>query len=433
MARALLIAAVASGQGKTSFTCALAHRLRRQGRRVRAFKVGPDFIDPGHLAAVTGAPVHNLDLWMVGEARCAQWLADAARQADWLLVEGAMGLFDGSPSAADLAARLALPVLAVIDAGAMAETFGALACGLRAYGAPRRLAWAGVAANRVAGEAHARMLRDSLPPGMPWLGHLDDGVPRLPERHLGLVEAHEMQARLPASWQALDAALHLDLAALQRLPAWHRPASLAPPSAPPPLLRGRTVAVARDTAFSFCYAANLDLLCDLGATVTTFSPLADEAVPPGADALYLPGGYPELHAATLARSTRFMTSLRDWHAAGRPLLAECGGMMVCARTLRDLEGRDHAMAGLLDATAEMGTRLAGIGLHAWDTPHGELRGHVFHYGQLHAHATLVPAARTRPQHHGRPEAVYRERGLTASFFHACFASNPEATAALFGA
>jgi cobyrinic acid a,c-diamide synthase len=430
MARALLIAGCASGQGKTTFTCALARHLRAQGATVRAFKIGPDFIDPGFLAEATEAPVHNLDLWMVGEAQCAQRLADAALEADWLLIEGAMGLYDGQPNAADLAARFAIPVLGVLDAGAMAETFGAVAMGLEAYGRNRELRWAGVAANQVASPGHARMLRGSLPPGIAWAGHLQRTDRHLPERHLGLVQAHEARADLDQVWQALDAALHLEAATIDSLQPW-APARLQAPAPPGSHLRGRIVAVARDEAFSFCYQANLDTLMSMGAELVFFSPLADQPVPPAAHAVYLPGGYPELHAARLARCTRFFDSLRDAHREDVRIVAECGGMMICARALRDLDGVEHPMAGLLAADAVMGARLAGIGLHRWHTEAGELRGHVFHYGRLEARPALAAAASTEPLRYGTAEAVYRQGSLTASFFHGYFDSNPRAAARLF--
>jgi cobyrinic acid a,c-diamide synthase len=430
MTRALLIAGPASGQGKTSLTCALARRLRAQGQRVRAFKIGPDFIDPGFLLEATNAPVRNLDLWMVGEAECRRELARAAAQADWLLVEGAMGLFDGTPSTADLAARLNLPVLVVIDASAMAETFGALALGLQTHGHTRGLHVVGVMANRVASPGHARMLAGSLPQALPWWGHLGRATSALPERHLGLVQAQELQAGLDHAWAALDAALVLNTDPLQALPAWQPPPLEAGPPIEP-LLAGHRIAVARDAAFSFCYEANLDVLRALGAEVQTFSPLADDAVPEGTDAVYLPGGYPELHAAALATCHRFMRSLRAHHAQGRPIVAECGGMMVCCRVLRTLDGQDHPMAGLLDATAVMSERLAGIGLHHWDSPLGSLRGHVFHYARLEVGPTLRPADLTQPRRYGGPEAIYQQGRLTASFFHGYFASAPEVVGGLF--
>ncbi|MEO6319407.1 MAG: cobyrinic acid a,c-diamide synthase, partial [Polaromonas sp.] len=197
---AILIAAPASGQGKTTVACALARLHARQGRRVRVFKCGPDFLDPYWLTLASGAPVHQLDLWMTGEADCAQRLHDAALQADLIIVEGVMGLFDGQPSAADLAQRFGLKVVAVIDASAMAGTFGALAWGLQHY--REGLPFAGVLANRVASPGHAVMLEDGLRDPAQWLGALMRSADfTLPERHLGLVMDHELGDAL----QRLDA------------------------------------------------------------------------------------------------------------------------------------------------------------------------------------------------------------------------------------
>ncbi|WP_277061071.1 nucleotide-binding protein, partial [Rivihabitans pingtungensis] len=209
-ARAILVAAAASGQGKTTVTAALARRLRRDGARVRVFKTGPDFLDPLTLARASGAEVDTLDLWMVGEAGCRQRLAAAAQDADWILVEAVMGLYDGAPSSADLANRFGLPVLAVLDARAMAQTAGALALGLRDYG-PVQLA--GVLANRVAGDSHAAMVAESLR-DIPLLGHLPRQAQSLPERHLGLGLPDEL-ADFDARLDALADSLVLDDAAWQ--------------------------------------------------------------------------------------------------------------------------------------------------------------------------------------------------------------------------
>jgi len=296
---ALLIAGCASGQGKTTVTAALARRHARAGRRVRVFKSGPDFIDPMLLEAASGAPVYNLDCWMVGIEGSRALLYAAAREADLILVEGAMGLYDGEPSSADLAATFGLPVAAVIDASAMAQTFGAVAKGLKEY---RALSFAGVIASRVAGLGHAQMIAASLPPDIPFLGALPETAQSFRERHLGLVQASEVEA-LPAMLDALA-----DLIGAQSLP----PAvSFAPREAPllSRLLAGRRIAVARDAAFSFLYRANLDCLAAMGAELNFFSPLADEPVP-RADSLYLPGGYPELHAARLASNPRWLDSLK---------------------------------------------------------------------------------------------------------------------------
>ncbi len=422
-ARMVLVAAVASGQGKTTVTAALARSLVRAGQRVRVFKCGPDFIDPMLLERACGAPVHTLDLWMVGVDECRRRLAQAAREADIVLVEGVMGLYDGTPSAADLAREFGMPVLAVIDASAMAQTAGAVARGLRDYG-PVQLA--GVVANRVASPGHAQMVAGSLR-DIALLGSLQRQAQVLPERHLGLVLPGE-QPQLDAYLDELADALQLDEAAWEALPLLAPEASEGPVIAP--LLAGKTIAIARDAAFAFLYPANLDTLRILGARLMFFSPLADEPVPGGADAVYLPGGYPELHAQALAGAGAWHASINAAHAAGLPILAECGGMMALADELTDPDGRRWPMAGLLPGVVRMQARLAGLGAQALDTPAGLLRGHTFHYSRLET--PLAPSAHTVRHPAGTPgEAVYRVGSLTASYFHGYFASNPQAVASLF--
>lgn len=421
-ARAILVAAAASGQGKTTVTAALARRLRRDGARVRVFKTGPDFLDPLTLARASGAEVDTLDLWMVGEAGCRQRLAAAAQDADWILVEAVMGLYDGAPSSADLANRFGLPVLAVLDARAMAQTAGALALGLRDYG-PVQLA--GVLANRVAGDSHAAMVAESLR-DIPLLGHLPRQAQSLPERHLGLGLPDEL-ADFDARLDALADSLVLDDAAWQALPRLTLPPEPAPALPPlPPLLAGRRLALARDAAFAFVYPANLACLRALGAELVEFSPLADQPLPAGVDALYLPGGYPELHAETLNRARTWQASVRAAHAAGLPIWAECGGMMALADAIETVDGHSWGMAGLLPGVAHMQDRLAGLGGQAW----GALRGHTFHYSRLEL--PPEPQAHTVSQRGGgRGEAIYRVGSLQASYFHAYFPSAPEQAAALF--
>jgi cobyrinic acid a,c-diamide synthase len=422
-ARMLLVAAIASGQGKTTVTAALARRLRRMGQRVHVFKCGPDFIDPMVLEHASRAKVHTLDLWMVGLEQSRQRLARAARDADVVLVEGVMGLYDGDPSAADLARAFDLPVLAVIDASAMAQTAGAVVMGLRDYG-PVRMA--GVVANRVAGKGHARMVAASLR-DIPLLATLPKQARRLPERHLGLVVPGEV-ADIDVILDELADQLQLDEAQWKAL-APQLPDEALPEEPVAPLLAGLTVAIARDAAFCFLYPANVDTLEALGARVTWFSPLADEPVPEDADAVYLPGGYPELHGEALARAGRWQASIRAAHAAGLTILAECGGMMVLAESLADKEGRDWPMAGLLPGRVLMQQRLAGLGSQGLATNAGQMRGHTFHYSRLET--PLAPAAWTVKHPSGtQGEAVYRVGSLTASYFHAFFASNPAAVASL---
>lgn len=422
-ARVVLVSAVASGQGKTTVTAALARKLCRLGQRVRVFKTGPDFLDPMILQRACGAAVHTLDLWMVGAERCRQLLAQAASEADVILVEGVMGLYDGTPSSADLARAFGVPVLAVIDASAMAQTAGALVLGLRDYG-PVNLA--GVIANRVGSARHKQMIADAMR-DVPLLGSLSRQQQSLPERHLGLVQPDEVEA-IDAVLDALAEQLVLDMDVWNALP----PADLGSPDAGQAAaneLQGKTIAIARDAAFAFLYPANLDCLHELGARLVFFSPLADEPVPEEADAVYLPGGYPELHAETLSYAVRWQQSMHHAHSRNLPVLAECGGMMALAESITDTSGTSWPMAGLLPGQVVMQTRLAALGPQAWHTNEGELRGHAFHYSRLESSA--VPAARTVKHTTGEAgEAIYRIGSLTASYFHAYFPSCPRAVAAL---
>jgi cobyrinic acid a,c-diamide synthase len=423
-ARIVLVSATASGQGKTTVTAALARKLRRQGLRVRVFKTGPDFLDPMLLERASGAPVHTLDLWMVGPEQCRSQLEQAAREADAILIEGVMGLYDGTPSSADLARAFGVPVLAVIDASAMAQTAGALVLGLRDYG-PVDLA--GVIANRVGSAGHADMVAASMR-DVPLIATLPRQEHALPERHLGLVQPGEV-ADLESLLDTLAEQLVLDDA------AWHhlRPTRFevkTPATEIVTALAGTTIAIARDAAFAFLYPANLDCLRALGASLRFFSPLNNEPAPADSDAVYLPGGYPELHASALSKAAIWQASIRRAHADGVPIWAECGGMMAIAGTLLDQAGDAWPMAGLLPGCVSMQARLAGLGPQGLSTQHGTLRGHTFHYSRIETE--IAPAAHTAKHPSGDAgEAVYRLGSLTASYFHAYFPSCPSAVAALF--
>ncbi|MGH8474466.1 MAG: cobyrinate a,c-diamide synthase [Methylococcales bacterium] len=420
---ALFIAAPASGQGKTTVTAALAHYHRGQGRGVRVFKTGPDFLDPMILERASGAPVYQLDLWMGGEPHCRALIYEAAGQADLILIEGVMGLFDGDRSSADLAILFGIPVLAVIDGSAMAQTFGALAHGLATY--RKELPFAGVFANRVAGESHYAMLLESLPDELTSFGWLPrDPEIALPERHLGLVQAGEI-ADLDFRIAAAAAALR-DVS--EALPS---PVSFSAPENPdvPSMLKGVRIAVARDAAFSFLYRANLDLLRALGAELVFFSPLDDDS-PPVAHALYLPGGYPELYLEQLAANQRMKAAIRTHHAAAKPIVAECGGMMYLAESLGDGRGQRAEMVGLLPGRVTMQARLGNLGLHDARLPEGEIRGHTFHYSVMTNGCEPITYSRVA-RHHGSGEPIYRLGRMTASYLHWYFPSNPAAAARLF--
>jgi cobyrinic acid a,c-diamide synthase len=422
---ALLIAAPASGQGKTTVTAALARLHSRQGKRVRVFKCGPDFLDPMILARASGAPVHQLDLWMIGEAHSRRLLWEAAAEADLILIEGVMGLFDGNPSAADLARRFGVPVMAVIDGSGMAQTFGAMAYGLAHYQAD--LPFSGVLANRVGSVRHGDILRDCLPEGVSWYGALPrDAAIELPSRHLGLIQADELadlDARLDAAADALEAS------ADTALPT---PVSFAPPAsatATQPLLGGVKIGVAHDAAFAFLYQANVETLRDLGAELLFFSPLADTQLPQ-VDSLYLPGGYPELHLGALSANRPMAEAIQRHHAAGKPVLAECGGMLYLCRSLTDASGQRAELLGLVPGDARMQTRLAALALQEVTLPEGTLRGHTFHHSSLEC--ALEPLVRGEcPNYRRTAEAVYRIGRLTASYIHLYFPGDPTAVAALF--
>ncbi|QVM92674.1 cobyrinate a,c-diamide synthase [Pseudomonas entomophila] len=420
---AVLIAAPASGQGKTTVTAALARLHRNLGRKVRVFKCGPDFLDPMILERASGAPVYQLDLWMIGADESRRLLWEAAGEADLILIEGVMGLFDGTPSSADLARHFGVPVLAVIDGTAMAQTFGALALGLARYQSD--LPFAGVLANRVGSLRHAQLLEGSLTEGLRWYGGLsrERGI-ELPSRHLGLVQANELNdldARLDAAAEALGASCD---AALPPPVAFAAPEQAGTEAS----LAGVRVGVARDEAFAFTYGANLELLRDLGAQIEFFSPLHDRELPV-VDSLYLPGGYPELHHHALAANAPMLEAIRSHHTQGKPLLAECGGMLYLLDALTDVAGERATLLGLLPGEATMQKRLAALALQAVELPEGTLRGHTYHHSLTET--ALEPIARGLSPNGGRGnEAVYRLGRLTASYVHFYFPSNPDAAAAL---
>ncbi|MBS1144078.1 MAG: hydrogenobyrinic acid a,c-diamide synthase (glutamine-hydrolyzing) / cobyrinate a,c-diamide synthase [Proteobacteria bacterium] len=418
---ALLIAAPASGQGKTTVTAALARLHARQGRRVTVFKCGPDFLDPQIHAFASGRPCQNLDLGMCGEEDARWRLARAAEDSDLILIEGVMGLFDGQPSAADIATRFGVPVMALIDAGSMAQTFGAVAHGLASY--RPGLPFAGVLANRVGSAYHAQLLRDSLPAGMGWFGALPKSSDSLPERHLGLLQAAEitdLEARLDALADALQTSATVDLP---------KPVNFEAAPAPDikPLLAGQCVAIARDAAYGFIYPANLETLAQLGAKLRFFSPVADDPLP-DCDAVWLPGGYPELHADALSKHSALWQALKNHVAAGKALLAECGGMMSLFDEVVDKAGASNRFGGLLPGRAVMQPRITALGTQFVDLPEGHLSGHTFHYSK--SETPLAPLVRARTADGREGEAIYRQGRLTASYVHFYFPSNPAAVASL---
>jgi cobyrinic acid a,c-diamide synthase len=388
----LIIAAPASASGKTVLTLAILRALARRGLKVRSFKTGPDYIDPAFHAAASGAITPNLDPWAMRPETLAAEAARLSRDAELIVGEGVMGLFDGAAdgtgSTADLAAAFGWPVLLVMDVRGQAASAAAVIEGFARHRADVRIA--GVLFNRVGGAGHEALLRRAAA-ALPVLG----AVPRdprlaLPERHLGLVQAGEhgdLERFLEAAADLVAA--HVDLDALIALA---RPGIVAAGGEAGPVLApfGQRIAIARDAAFAFTYPAVLDGWRRAGSELSFFSPLGDEAPETGADAVYLPGGYPELHAARLAANRMFLDGLAAAAGRGAFVYGECGGFMTLGEVLTDAEGRPHKMAGLLP----LETSFAAPGLHLGyrrlalrsACPLGvagaRFKGHEFHYAAL---------------------------------------------------
>ena len=386
----IIIAAPASGHGKTTVTLGLIAALRKRGFAVGSFKVGPDYIDPAFHAVASGRPCLSLDDWAMREATVAGVARRFASDAEIVVGEGVMGLFDGAPdgtgSTADVAARLDLPVLLVLDVRAQAASAAAVVHGFATFRSG--LDVAGVVFNRVGSEGHARALEAAcreMPQAL--LGCLPrDETLALPERHLGLVQAAEhgaLETFIARAAAAVEA--HLDLDRLVELARpMHAPAGESGPVIP---VLGQRIAVARDTAFAFAYPHLLDSWRAAGAEIGFFSPLADEAPAADTDAVYLPGGYPELHAGRLAANAVFLDGLRDAAARGAAVYGECGGYMVLGRVLVDSDGSAHEMARLLPVETSFAKPRLHLGYRAVELisacvlgDRGALfRGHEFHY------------------------------------------------------
>ena len=400
----LILAAPASGSGKTLLTLGLLRLLRDRGLRPAAAKAGPDYIDPTFHAAASGGACFNLDVWAMRPATLRRLVAALAGAGDIVLCEGVMGLFDGTGpdgeagSTAALAKATGWPVVLVVDARRQGASVAALVAGFARHDPAVPLA--GIILNRVAGARHRTLLEAALArhrPHLPCLGAVaQDPALVLPERHLGLVPAGELQAEAAIAHAAKAVAAGIDV---ERLLSLARPAAIGDPQPAlplPPL--GRRIAVARDEAFVFAYTAVLQGWRAQGAELSWFSPIADEAPDPAADAIYLPGGYPELHAGRLAAAERFRAGLRDAAADGKAIYGECGGYMALGEALTDADGRSHRMAGLLPLRTSFAERRLHLGYREarllapgpLGAAGARFRGHEFHY------ATTISASAAAP-------------------------------------
>jgi len=419
---ATLVAAPASGQGKTIFCAALARKWKNEGKRVQLFKIGPDYLDPTILEQACGRPVYNIDLWIMGEQHCRGLLAEAASHNDIILVESVMGLHDNNPSNAQLARLFNLPVCLIIDAAKFAQTTAAIIEGLSQYDVGANIET--IVGNKIGSDNHDRLLRETVGPKYAGSMRRD---PRLlvPERHLGLVQAADIEDLDRQLDLAAGALTEFDISIPLSTVAFDKPTQ---DSSPDPLLSGTTIAIARDAAFSFIYPVNIQILESMGASLVYFSPLANHPVPP-CDALWLPGGYPELHLAELAESDATRASIIAHHQSQKPVLAECGGMMYLCNSITDLDGTTVEACGLFDAKCEMKTRFQSVGLQAVDYGQGEIRGHSLHHSKLFTEVSAETYSTRQDGSQG--EAVYRLNNTRLSYMHHYFASSPSAAAALF--
>lgn len=398
-----VVSAPASHSGKTTVTLGVLRALKTRGTRVAGFKVGPDYIDPAYHEAASGRPCFNLDTWAMPPPTVLSTIARGGEGADLCLAEGAMGLFDGAigirdhrtdGSTASLAAVTGWPVLLVVPVRGVGSSVAALVDGFARHRPDVRVA--GVILNRVGSARHETLLREAIretTPHIRVLGALPERADlRLPERHLGLVQAREHPALDRYLEDAADfIADHLDLEALLEVTSSltqsnGSPKSPAPVSGLLPVF-GQHIAVARDDAFAFAYPALLESWRGKGTEITFFSPLADEAPGPRCDAIYLPGGYPELQAGRLSQATTFLSALRKAADRGLPVYGECGGYMVLGKSLTDGNGTEHPMADLLpmktcfqNRQRRLGYRQAVLTGSCWLGSEGRVfRGHEFHY------------------------------------------------------
>ncbi|HET6172722.1 MAG TPA: cobyrinate a,c-diamide synthase [Gaiellales bacterium] len=433
----VVIGGTTSGAGKTTVACGIIGALRARGLAVQGFKVGPDYIDPSYHALASGRPGRNLDAFLSGPELMAPLVEHGGAGADIAVVEGVMGLFDGASGRGELASTahvsklLDAPVLLVVDAASMARSAAAIVHGFLTFDPTLRVA--GVIFNRVGSDHHEQLLRDALADlGVPVLGALrrDERI-ATPERHLGLVPAEERQSRARDALATLSAAAErsVDLDEVVRL-ARSAPATDVPPWSPElagERVRGARIAIARGPAFSFHYQENLELLEASGAELQPFDPMSDDRLPEGAGALILAGGFPEVYGGELAANASLRDEVAAFARTGRPVLAECGGLLYLAT---ELDGQ--AMCGALPVRAAMTRRLTlgyreatALSPTSWLDAGEEVRGHEFHYSQVEpldesAQAAWKLAARGTERSEG-----FVAGGVQASFLHVHWAGFPQ--------
>ena len=440
--KGLLVSGTASGVGKTTVALAIMAGLRRRGLVVQPYKCGPDFLDTGHHTRICGRTARNLDTWMLSVEANRSVLRNAARGADVVVAEGMMGLFDGKNgsteigSSAEIAKLLRLPVVLVVDAAKSARSVAAVVLGFEMFDAELQLA--GVVLNRVAGERHYEMLREAIETScktkiLGWLP-LEPTI-AIPERHLGLQGAVEQTTSAEAAVDALAslAEKHLDLDGLLGLECELKMTGIEPARASGFESNDAVrVGVASDQAFSFYYEDNLDLLREQGVEIIRFSPLNDARLPPDLDALYLGGGYPELYAEQLSGNRQMLEEVRAFVASGKPVYAECGGMLYLSESL-SVDDTSYAMAGVLSLSMQMTGKLVRFGYVTVEFTEDCLlgrkgtvvRGHSFHYSRVATQGEVETSYHVQYSMSGKEELEgFRRGNVLASYIHLHFRANP---------
>ncbi len=448
----ILVAGANSGSGKTSLSLALTAALRRRGLKVQTFKVGPDYLDPTWLTAASGRPCYNLDGWMSGRKHVENLFSRTARDADIAVIEGVMGLFDGadadtlSGSSAEIAGWLSAPVLLVVNTHGMARSIAPIAAGFAGFDETVRIG--GIVANQCGSEKHKIILETALKtadlPAL--LGGIPRGdFPELPSRHLGLVTAGSAENCVPAVIDAFaDAAeKHLDLDGVINMARGASSLALETPA------KGKTaskkpirLAVARDEAFHFYYQDLFDELRMRGCNIDFFSPIRDKTLPPGIDALYLGGGYPEAYARELSENESMRRGIQKFSNTGGPVYAECGGLIYLSKAIITREGDRYPLLGILPGETRMLEKRKRLGYvevtlredTLWGIAGARIRGHEFHYSELlpmdprdlDGWASVYEMS-TRNKTNISPEGFFHAgRRVLASYVHLHLASRPEA-------
>ena len=472
--RGIVIAGTHSGCGKTTVTLGILAALKKKGLEVQPFKAGPDFIDAGLHKTVIGRPSRNLDQWMCGKEYVVECFTRHSVNVDIAVIEGVMGMYDGDFSTASLATLLQVPVILVVDAYGMAESAGAVVGGFAEFGIRnsecgiknKKLKLAGVIFNRVASESHYKRLKDSVC-DVPVLGYLPREVEfEIPHRHLGLTTAEENPLTAESIDRLADTILkHIDMEGLiksaecrvvyppfqgegqggdgfpDKAVGVNASTHPHPPKEAPPLTgqadplpegegEGKIrIAVAYDKAFSFYYEDNLDLLRDAGAEIVRFSPLADQAIP-DADAVYIGGGYPEIHAEALSRNSSMLRSINAWAHAGKPMYAECGGLMYLSKGIRDFDNKLFGMVGVFPFETRMmkkprlGYRELVLNEDCILGCKGEkYRGHEFHYSEIIDSPAGNAYAMTDSRNGILNNEGFYKKNTLASYVHIHFGSN----------